>query len=269
VRQVVASLSVSLVLMGFKLSAIEGLVQVNQRRTELKAALALLQPKVEDEDLAMFLADVGHDTKQRQARIAEMALPSGRMYSTMENQALQTCSGMLELFDSSSDGVTQLTRSASIMRLETKHDPAHRRLVDRVEATIGADPRDVVAYILNSDSRFIQSLNAANPNLVRFECLESVNAHHTVGYGRFKARGVSDRTFLNDTIAKQVAEEPLTFEVAVVPRPRHERHEKIGPKDEAGAIRGEVSRSFWCTEVSPGVTKLESSGSVDLKGMVP
>ena len=112
-------------------------------------------------------------------------------------------------------------------------------------------------------------MNAANANLVRFECLASVNAHHTVGYGRFKARGVSDRTFLASTIAKQVAEEPLTFEVAVVPRPRHERHEKIGPKDEAGAIRGEVYRSFRCTEVTPGITKLESSGSIDLKGRVP
>jgi hypothetical protein len=51
VRQVVASLSVSLVLMGFKLSALKRLVQVNQRRTELKECLELLQPKVEEPSL--------------------------------------------------------------------------------------------------------------------------------------------------------------------------------------------------------------------------
>jgi hypothetical protein len=224
----------------------------------------LLLPKVEEEELAVFLGDVQHDTSQRQARIAEMASPSGRRYSTTEIEALKTCTGMLELFDSSSDGVTQLTRPVSIVRLETKQDPATRRLIDRVEANIRADPWDVVAYILNLDSRIIQSLNS---NLVRFECLAAVNAHHTVGFGRFKATGVySDRTFLNSTIAKQVAEDPPTYEVAVIPIPRHE---KVAPKDEVGAIRAEVYRSFRITEVAPGTSKLETSGSVDLHGWVP
>ena len=52
-RQVVASLLVSVVLLGFKLSALKRLVQVNQRRTELQAALVSLQPKVEAEKLAV------------------------------------------------------------------------------------------------------------------------------------------------------------------------------------------------------------------------
>ena len=47
------------------------------------------------------------------------------------------------------------------------------------------------------------------------------------------------------------------------------RHEKITPKDEVGAIRAEVYRSFRITEVAPGTSKLESSGSVDLHGWVP
>ena len=81
--QVVASLVVSAILLGFKLSALKRLVQVNQRRTELLEDLALLQPKLDDENLAMFLEDVDHDTEQRQARIAEMALPTGRLYSRM------------------------------------------------------------------------------------------------------------------------------------------------------------------------------------------
>ena len=253
-------------LLGFKLSAVKRLVQLNQRRIELQEALSLLQPKVEEEELAVFLDDVQHDTSQRQARIAEMASPSGRTYSTTEIEALGTCAGMLELFDSSSDGVTQLARPVSIIRLETKQDPATRRLIDRVEANIRADPRDVVAYILNLDSRIIQSLNSADVNLVRFECLAAVNAHHTVGFGRFKATGVSDRTFLNSTLAKQVAEDPPTFEVAVVPIPRHE---KIVSKDEVGAYRAEVYRSFRITEVAPGTSKLETSGTVDLHGWVP
>ena len=257
---------VSVVLLGFNLSALKRLVQVNQRRTELQAALVLLKPKAEEEELAVWLDDVEHDMAQRQARIAEMASPSGRVYTTMENGAGARCAGMLEWFDSSSEGVTRLTRPVSIMRLETKTDPATRRLMDRVEANIRADPRDVVAYILNLDSRIVQSVTAADANLVRFECLGAVNAHHTVGFGRFKAPGVMDRTFLNSLIAKHVAEDPPTFEVAVVAVPRHE---KIVPKDEVGAIRAEVYRSFRITEVAPGTSKLETSGSVDLHGWVP
>ena len=51
--QVVASLSVSLLLLGYKFNGVRRLVQVNQRRTELKAALALLpvHPKMEEERL--------------------------------------------------------------------------------------------------------------------------------------------------------------------------------------------------------------------------
>ena len=49
VHQVVASLLVSVGLLGFKLSAVKRLVQVTQRRTELQAALVLLEPEVEAE----------------------------------------------------------------------------------------------------------------------------------------------------------------------------------------------------------------------------
>ena len=87
-RQVVASLLVSVVLLGFKLSALKRLVQVNQRRTELKAALISLQPKVEAEKLAIWLADVEHDAKQREDRIAAMDSAAGRVYNLPEAELL-------------------------------------------------------------------------------------------------------------------------------------------------------------------------------------
>ena len=74
--QVVASLLVSVVLLGFKSSALKRLAGVAQRRSELLAALASLQPKLEEEDLAVWLDDVEHDTAQRQARIREIGLAS-------------------------------------------------------------------------------------------------------------------------------------------------------------------------------------------------
>jgi hypothetical protein len=262
VRQVVASLSVSLVLMGFKLSALKRLVQVNQRRTELKAALELLQPKVEEEALAMFLEDVAHDAEQRQARIAEMALPSGLVYSTMENHAVARCLGMFDMFGSNSPGATQPNRSATMKRLETKFDEATRLLLGFADAEIRADPLLVVAYCLNADGRHV---SMPHPNRVRYEVFH-INAHHIVTFIRFKATGVRCRTFLNSAIAKQVADDPPTFVVAVVPIPSHD---KIRPKDEAGAVRAEFCRSFRITAVAPGVSNLEYACTLDLKGSVP
>jgi hypothetical protein len=262
VRQVVASLSVSLVLMGFKLSALKRLLQLSQRRTELKAALKLLQPKVEEEALAMFLGDVDHDTAERQARIAEMALPSGRVYSTMENQAVARCLGMLVMFDSNSAGATQPNSSATMKRLETKFDEATRLLFGFAEAEIRADPLLIVAYCLNADGRHVST---PHPNRVRYEVFH-INAHHIVTFIRFKATGVRCRTFLNSGIAKQVADDPPTFVVAVVPIPSHD---KVRPKDEAGAVRAEACRSFRITAVAPGVSNLEYACTLDLKGRVP
>ena len=155
--QVVASLLVSVLLLGFKLSALRRLVQVNQRRKELNSALSLLLPKLEDEDLTEWLSDLDHDAVQRENRIGELALASGRVYSGMENEAVERCQGMFVLFDSISANVTHLKRSANIKRLETKYDEATRRVFGLAEAEVRADLLDIVAYLLNFDSRHMQS----------------------------------------------------------------------------------------------------------------
>jgi hypothetical protein len=243
--------------MGFKLSAVEGLVQVNQRRKELIAALELLQPKVEEEALVVFLDDLHHDATQRQARIADLASPSGRVYSTMENGAVETLFRMLRPFEGS---------SASANRSETKHDAATGRLYGYAEVQIRADPLDIVAFMLCADSRYSQSSNAANPRMVRVDTLEHVNAHHTIVFLRHKLPGMRDRTFLFSFVAKQLADDPPTYAVVMVPIPSHD---KIGPKDEAGAVRAENFRGFKLTAAAPGVSRLEYCFSLDLGGRVP
>ncbi len=260
------SLLVSVVLLGFKLSAVKRLVQVNQRRTELTEALTFLHPKPEQEDLAMWLDDVDQDAKQREDRITELLSASGVLDSLMESEAIERCLGMFALFDSISGTATELKRPASVARSETKYNEATGLLLGRAEATLRAAPQAIVAYMLNLDSRYMLSWGATDVNVVRYEVLDVVNAHHTIGFARYKAKGVSDRTFLMSTIAKQLAEDPPTFVVACVSIPSHKN---IGPKDEKGAVRAENYRSFVCTEVAPGVTKLEYCCSIDLKGWVP
>ena len=259
---------VSVVLLGFKLSAAKRVVQVNQRRKELETDLALLQPKLEDEDIAVWLNDYDHDSEQRQSSIDEMALSSGRVYSAMENQAVARCLGMFDSYDSCSASATEVKRSATIKRSETKYEEATRLLFGFAEAEIRADPLEIVVYILHcAGSRYGLTLAMADPDVVRFECVEKLNAHHTINFARYTARGaVADRTFLFSIIAKQTAEDPSAYVVAVVPIPRHA---KISPKDEAGAVRAENVRSFRCTELAPGMTRLEYCCFLDLKGWVP
>ena len=262
----VASLLVSVVLLGFKLSALKRLVPVNQRRTELKAALVLLQPKVEAEKLDAWLADVEHDAKQREDRIAAMDSAAGRKYSTLETEVLAKGADMFAVFEASAASAKQLTHSPLITCSETKLDEATGLLLGRAAAMVRANPQEIAANMLNYDSRFIQS--TIDPTVfVRSEVVEHFNAHHTIVFSRLKlGAGLSHRTFLNSGVAKQVADDPPTYEVVVLPIAQHD---KVTPKDEKGAVRAENCRAWKLTEVAEGITKMEYACSLSLGGSIP
>jgi hypothetical protein len=265
-RQVVASLLVSVVLLGFKLSALKRLVQVNQRRTELQAALVLLEPKVEAEKVALWLADVEHDAKQCEDRIAAMDSAAGRVLDMLEAELLAKGAEMFAVFEASSVGAKQLGHSPLIMYSETKLDAATGLLLGRAAAMVRATPQEIVAhYLVSYDSRFSQS--TCDPSIdVRNEVMEHANAHHTIIFTRCKVTGISDRTFLNSIVAKKVADDPPTYLVVGLPIAHHD---KITPKDEKGAVRAENCRAFKLTEVAAGITKLEYTCSLNLHGSIP
>ncbi len=261
----VASLLVSVVLLGFKLSAVRRLVQVNQRQTELKADLVLLEPKLEAEKLAAWLADVEHDAKQREDRIAAMDSAAGRVLDMLEAELLAKGADMFEVFEASSAGAKQVTLSATVLYSETKLDAATGLLFGRAAAMVRATPQEIVAHMLNFDSRFNQS--ADQGAYVRSETLEHFNAHHTVGFNKLKlGAGLSHRTFLNSAVAKRVEDDPPTYLLVVLPIAQHD---KITAKDEKGAVRAENCRAFKLTEVGAGITKLEYTCSLNLRGSIP
>ncbi len=261
----VASLLVSVVLLGFKLNALKRLVQVNQRRTELQAALVSLRPKLEAEKLAVWLADVEHDAKQRKDRIAAMDSVAGCVYNELEAELLAKGADMFEAFEASSAGAKQLTHSATVLYSETKLDAATGLLYGRAAAMVRASPPEIVAYLLNYDSRFMQS--TFDPAVfVRCELLHNVNAHHAIVFNRVKATGISNRIFVNSVVAKKVEDDPPTYLLVSLPI---EQHDKITAKDEKGAVRAEASRAFKLTEVAAGITKLEYTCSLKLQGSVP
>jgi hypothetical protein len=264
-RQVLGSLLVSVLLIGIKLTGANEIVQSIARRKELKANLLLLQMSLEDEGKKSWIEDVTHDTAQRQDRILELGSASGLSYTTTENEILQKGAAMFAVFESSSLGVKPLTHSATVMYSETKLDAATGLLLGRAAAMVRATPQEIVAYYLNIDSRHTQSTN--DPAVfVRDELLHNVNAHHAIKFLRCKATGISDRTFLNSIVAKKVQDDLPTYMVVAMPIAQHD---KITAKDEKGAVRAEACRAFQLTEVAAGITKLEYTCSLNLRGSIP
>ena len=258
------SLIVSVFLVGVKVTAVKELVVLVERRKELKANLSLLLRKLEDDDLADWLGDIALDVVQREEAID--AIAADQVHTVVEDDGIDRGIAIFAQYDNSSAPVTQLKRSVTITRSETKLDEAGRLLLGRAEAEVPAEPKEIIAYSLNYDGRHIQSDQDQAVD-VRVETVAKLNDHHVIIFNRKKlGSGLRDRTFLNAVIAKKVAETPPTYVLVVVPL---KQHPKITPKDEAGAVRAESFRSYRFTEVSPGRTKIEYCCSLSLNGWVP
>jgi hypothetical protein len=226
----------------------------------------MLELLLEIEDTKAWIKDVEFDTKQREDRIAELESASGQVYDLREDALIAKGPSMFALFEASSAAAKQLQHSALVLYSETKLDEATGLLYGRAAAMVRATPQEIVAYLLNYDSRFMQSIT--DPAVwVRSETLEHFNAHHTIVFNRLKlGAGLSHRTFLNSTVAKRVADDPPTYEVVGLPIAQHD---KIAPKDEKGAVRAENCRAFKLTELAEGITKLEYTCSLNLGGSIP
>ncbi len=262
--QVLASLLVSVLMVGFKLSSAHEIVQLIKRRQELKVNLSMVRRLLEIEDTKAWIEDVEFDKKQREERIAELESASGQAHDLLEDALIAKGDAMFAVFEASSAGATKLKHSALILYSETKLD-ATDLLFGRAAAMVRATPQEIIAYCLNCDSRYMKSTTDATV-VFRSEVVEHANAHHTIIYTRCRATGISDRTFLNSIVAKRVADDPPTYVVVGLPIAQHD---KITAKDEKGAVRAENCRAYKLTEVAAGITKLEYVCSLNLRGSIP
>ena len=263
--QVLASLMVSILLMGVKMSAFKEIMQLRQRRHELRGNLKQLERPIEAEELAAWISDVELDSEERQAKIA--LLGAAQSYTPAEDELVGKSLELFDRYDASQVTPVSLKHAATVELAETKYDEERHMLLGRAVALIrGATPETLVAYMLSYDSRKIRS--EWNPKIdVRAEVVEVVNDHHTIIYNRRKlGHGLSDRAFLNSMIAKKLGDSPVQYVLAGVPIPKHDR---ITKRDEAGAVRGESFRVFRLTQLGANESKLEYTCSLDLKGLIP
>jgi hypothetical protein len=264
---VLASLLVSVLMVGFKLNSAKEIVQIIERRQELQMNLSMVRRLLEIENTKAWIKDVAHDTKQREDRIAELESASGHVYDLLEDALIAKGDAMFAVFEASSAGAKQLKHSALIMYSHMKLDEASGLLYGRAAAMIRATPQEIVAnFLVSVDSRFTQS--TIDPTVfIRSDVVERVNSHQTVVFNRLKVGpGLLHRTFLNSIVAKRVADDPPTYVVVGLPIAQHD---KITAKDEKGAVRAENCRAFRLTEVAEGITKMEYTCSLNLGGSIP
>ena len=252
--QLLASLLVSVLGFGLKISCIKETLQTLRRRKELEGNLSVLQGPVHKIWLKEWLADLSHDERQEQARI--IGLQAAQSYTASERSAISAGLEMLSHFEDSVVGRNPMKSRATVERSETKHDNVSGLLLGRTELFIrGAAPSQIAAYILNAaDSRHV-TRHLKSPLDICICNLETVNDHQVITFYRCKAPGLSDRTFLMSTIAEQLSDDPSTWVVVLTPIPTHRLI--TAKKDEAGAVRAENRRTWKLTQVSPGVTKLD------------
>ena len=87
--QVLASLLVSVLMVGFKLNSAKEIVQIIERRQELQMNLSMVRRLLEIENTKAWIKDVAHDTKQREDRIAELESASGHVYGLLEDALVE------------------------------------------------------------------------------------------------------------------------------------------------------------------------------------
>ena len=203
-------------------------------------------------------ADVAHDSKRRQEWIAKLAAEE-QVYNTMENESIARGTALLDMFSA------QLS-SAAKSQGRFKHDPHTNRLIGYAEGLVrGASPQQIVAYLMDIESRFVQG-HQNRDETVRFEVLSTINDHHKVVYTEVKTAPFTNRTFLTSFVCLKISLEPPTWVWVALPIPAHPR---IRPEDERHAVRGEVMRCCKLTATSATETKMEYASYIDLRGNFP
>jgi hypothetical protein len=128
----------------------------------------------------------------------------------------------------------------------------------------GARPLDIVAYLMDANSRHQQSQQDPKVD-IRFETRQVLNLHHAITFFEVKSPGsLQNRTFLNALMWKRISDTQYAWCASPIAN-----HPSVERSDERHAVRAEVARCIRLTRISVGVTKVEYACTMDLKGRMP
>jgi len=212
-------------------------------------------------------ADVAHD-RGRRANIIQPMKATEQVYTAAENEVVARALGLFDSFarHRGRAHARRLSRPATVDRLQTKYDEGSGGYIGEGEASIyGATPEEVVAYLMDVDSRDFQ--NRLNRQLYPcYEVRELVNEHHSIVFNEMHRAPIQNRTMVCSLLWKKVCDEPLTYVWCAT---SIDGHASVTPEAEAHAVRASILRCVKLTALSSHSTKLEMATSLDLKGSFP
>jgi hypothetical protein len=120
----------------------------------------------------------------------------GQVYSEEEARHFAEATDMLNNLAKSTGKVVPMKHAKTVQVARTKYDKRIHKLVGEVELLVPASPEQVVAFLMNVNSKF--HLSDLDSDIdVRWELLEVKNLHHIVWLSEKKtATGLQNRTFL-------------------------------------------------------------------------
>jgi hypothetical protein len=238
---------------------------VDESRGAMPGAAAALVKSLDFLNTRLGLADFAHDGAWRDEMVHEMR-KGGQSYSEEEARHFAEATDMLDILAQGNGKVVPMKHAKTVQVARTKYDKRTHRLVGEVQLLVPTSPEQVVAFLMNFDSKF--HLSGLDRDIdVRFEVLEVKSPHHIVWLVEKKtAPGLQNRTFLGALLWRKISDTPPAFVVVTMPV---ECHAKLLPQDEAHAVRGEVRRVFQITCTADGGAQVKYACSLDLNGHVP
>jgi hypothetical protein len=161
--------------------------------------------------------DVVYDTKRRSGMITRML--NEQKYSEAESEAIGKLVAMLGLFSSketAANRITKITLQHSFRQVDLVK--VSDSWMGRAEFVVrGASAIDIVAYLMDFDSRHNLE-NHVDANLhVHWELRDILNDHHRVTHVEMKIPPFQNRVFVNRLLWKKISEAPPTFVWGALP----------------------------------------------------
>jgi hypothetical protein len=219
------------------------------------------------DDRQAWRADVAHD-RGRRAHYIQPMKATEQTYTASENEVVARALGLFGAFARRHGRAhtRRLHRPATVDRLQIKHDERSGGYIGEGEAKIsGATPEDVVAYLMDVNSRHFQS-RLSRELYKCYEVRDVVNEHHSIVFNEMHQAPFQTRTFIVSLIWKRACDDPLTYIFAAA---SIDNHASVSPEAEAHAVRADILRCVKLTALSSHSTKLEMVTSLDLKGSFP
>jgi hypothetical protein len=221
----------------------------------------------------MGLADFVHDSAWREALVDEMR-KTEQSYSEEESRLLAAAKDLLRNID---EGARPVKHAKTIDVAHMRRDMRNGRWWVKIKAVIPTSPRQVVAFLMQIESKFNDSPSNREFD-VGSKVLEAKNLHHVVAFRQATNKPHRDRTFLNALVWRKISDAPLTYIWAEVPIEHHDKLPLASPSSalstmarqssfsRSSSVQAAVTRVALLTRNTAGSTIMEYGCCLDLMG---